>query len=241
VFEIGSSLREAREQRDLSHADVERHTRIRTRYLRALEEETFELLPGTVYAKGFLRAYADYLGLDGQRFVDELASRLPAEEEPEAHVPLQPIRRRRLRISRNLVAGIGAAVAVAGVAIWLVGAQQGTKKHVAQPQRPATKPQVVVPEPPRNLTPRPQLARLTLRATRGACWLDARAGSPTGTELRSGMLESGHSLRLQGKRIWIRLGDPTVLDATLDGRRVALPATTPVNVLVTRVGVRAVA
>lgn len=241
MFEIGSSLREARVRRGLSHADVERHTRIRTRYLRALEEETFELLPGTVYAKGFLRAYADYLGLDGRQFVDELASRLPAEDEPEAHVPLQPVRRPRLRLSRNLVAGLGTAAAVAGVAIWLVGAQQGSKKHAAHPLRPAARPRVLVPKPTQPPAPRPERVRLTLTAARGDCWLDARAGSQAGRELRTGMLESGQSLRLLGQRLWIRLGDPTVLDATLNGRRVVLPASTPVNVVVTSAGIRTTA
>jgi transcriptional regulator with XRE-family HTH domain len=67
LFEIGSSLREARERRGLELNEIERATRIRSRYLRALEEEQFGQLPGRAYAKGFLRTYADYLGLDASR------------------------------------------------------------------------------------------------------------------------------------------------------------------------------
>src|SRR5712691_3291992 len=78
MFELGSSLREARVRRGIELAQVGAETRIRTRYLQALEDERFELLPGSVYAKGFLRAYADYLGLDGQLFVDEYNARFGA-------------------------------------------------------------------------------------------------------------------------------------------------------------------
>jgi cytoskeleton protein RodZ len=75
MFEIGSTLRQARERRRLSFDQVEAETKIRTRYLRALEEEQFDILPGPTYVKGFLRTYAEYLNLDGQLFVDEFNSR----------------------------------------------------------------------------------------------------------------------------------------------------------------------
>ena len=75
MFEIGPALKEARERRGLAFGDVEADTAIRTRYIRALEEEQFHVLPGPTYTKGFLRAYAEYLGLDGQLFIDEFNSR----------------------------------------------------------------------------------------------------------------------------------------------------------------------
>ena len=61
MFEIGGSLREARLKRNLTPADVQKAIRIRDRYLQALEDERWELLPGDAYVKGFLRTYADYL------------------------------------------------------------------------------------------------------------------------------------------------------------------------------------
>ena len=75
MFEIGSSLREARLRRGLELSQIERDTRIRSKYLGALEEDRFDVLPGQAYAKGFLRTYADYLGLDAQQFVDEYSPR----------------------------------------------------------------------------------------------------------------------------------------------------------------------
>src|SRR5919197_5626866 len=103
MFEIGSSLREARTRRGLALSDVERDTRIRTRYLTALEEERFDALPGPAYAKGFLRTYADYLGLDAQQFVDEYDSRAAPAEFPQAALPVR-VRRPRRWLGARLVA-----------------------------------------------------------------------------------------------------------------------------------------
>ena len=71
MFEIGNSLREARTRKGLDFPELETGTKIRAKYLRALEDEEFETLPSATYVKGFLRTYADYLGLDGQLYVDE--------------------------------------------------------------------------------------------------------------------------------------------------------------------------
>ncbi|MGH3062528.1 MAG: helix-turn-helix domain-containing protein, partial [Gaiellaceae bacterium] len=81
MFEIGNSLREARLRQGLEFPRIETETKIRGKYLRALEEEQFEVLPGETYVKGFLRTYADYLGLEGQLYVDEYNSRFTTAEE----------------------------------------------------------------------------------------------------------------------------------------------------------------
>ena len=75
MFEIGNSLREARLRQHLDFPQVEQATKIRGKYLRALEEEQFDVLPSQTYVKGFLRTYAEFLGLDGQLYVDEYNSR----------------------------------------------------------------------------------------------------------------------------------------------------------------------
>lgn len=66
---IGERLRSAREARGLSLDEIEAATRIRRRYLEALEAEAFDQLPGPAYAKGFLRTYASYLGLPAEDLV----------------------------------------------------------------------------------------------------------------------------------------------------------------------------
>jgi len=82
MFALGASLEEARRRRGLDLEQVEEATHIHRRYLRALEEERFELLPGDAYAKGFLRAYAQFLGLDANRYRDEFSARI-AGRAPE--------------------------------------------------------------------------------------------------------------------------------------------------------------
>ena len=62
--EIGETLREARMRRRIDMAEVEAATKIRAKYLRALENEEWDLLPGPTFVKTFLRTYAEYLGLD---------------------------------------------------------------------------------------------------------------------------------------------------------------------------------
>ena len=67
-------------RRGVDFAQAELGTKIRGKYLRALEDEQFEVLPAQTYVKGFLRTYAEYLGLDGQLYVDEYNSRFVAGE-----------------------------------------------------------------------------------------------------------------------------------------------------------------
>jgi cytoskeleton protein RodZ len=76
MFEIGASLREARTRRGLSLEDVTDSLRIRQRYVTALEDEQWDLMPGEAYAKGFLRMYAEYLGLNGSLYIDEYNERI---------------------------------------------------------------------------------------------------------------------------------------------------------------------
>src|SRR5918997_3403501 len=96
MFEIGNSLREARLRQGLDLARVEDDTKIRAKYLQALEDERFDILPGETYVKGFLRTYADHLGLDGQLYVDEFNSRFASVDDPPP--PASTPRRTRPRV-----------------------------------------------------------------------------------------------------------------------------------------------
>jgi hypothetical protein len=82
---IGSDLRRARERREIALEEVEAAIRIRVRFLRAIEEEDWEALPGGVYTRGFIRTYAAYLGLDGERLAEDFRREVegaPAPREP---------------------------------------------------------------------------------------------------------------------------------------------------------------
>lgn len=71
MAEIGVTLREARMRAGIDIAEVEARTKIRAKYLRALENEEWSLLPGTTFVKSFLRTYAETLGLDAKLLVEE--------------------------------------------------------------------------------------------------------------------------------------------------------------------------
>ena len=78
MIEIGQLLRQARDAKELSLADVEQETHIRQRYLNALETGDWDELPNQVAARGFLRAYAHFLGLDADDLVDQAQEKLQA-------------------------------------------------------------------------------------------------------------------------------------------------------------------
>lgn len=82
---IGPQLRAAREAREISLELAEEETKIRKKYLQALEDDTPEVIPGDVYARGFLRTYANWLGLDGAQLLEqykELHSGAPVSQPP---------------------------------------------------------------------------------------------------------------------------------------------------------------
>ena len=225
MFEIGSSLRAARMRQELELSQAERDTRIRAKYLRALEDERFDVLPGPAYTKGFLRTYADYLGLDAQPFVDEYNTRFAPEEEP-APPPQLRIRRRRFAVAPWLlvVAALAASIAVLAWGLSGKGSDHASPAPSTAQKRTTTR--AALPAAPRPAT-RPQtVARIVLVARRGRCWLSIHLGSATGRLVYERTLEQGRTARFVSTRLWIRIGAPWNLDATLNGKAVQLPAST---------------
>jgi hypothetical protein len=83
MAEIGSTLRETRIRKKIDITTVETATKIRAKYLRAIENEEWAVIPGPTYVKTFIRTYAQYLGLDAHMLVDEYATRFEEPEELE--------------------------------------------------------------------------------------------------------------------------------------------------------------
>ncbi len=82
--DIGCLLRERREELGLSLADIQKTTKVRSKWLVALEDGDEAAFPAEVYLKGFLRSYAEAVGLDGLALVQDWAERRRLEEESEA-------------------------------------------------------------------------------------------------------------------------------------------------------------
>jgi transcriptional regulator with XRE-family HTH domain len=75
MAEIGETLRDARMRARIDISEIEAQTKIRAKYLRAIENEEWDLLPGPTYVKSFLRTYAEALGLDARLLVEEYKAR----------------------------------------------------------------------------------------------------------------------------------------------------------------------
>jgi cytoskeleton protein RodZ len=125
-LEIGPTLREARIRRKVDLSEVEQRTKIRVRYLRALENEEWDVLPGGSYTRSFIRTYGSFLGLDGERLADEFR-RLHEDPIATRYPHVEPVLGsgggagpRRIRAPRLGPGGITALVAVALLAILVV-------------------------------------------------------------------------------------------------------------------------
>lgn len=222
MFEIGTSLREARLRQGLDFPELEQGTKIRAKYLRALEDEQFDVLPAQTYVKGFLRSYAEYLGLDGQLYVDEYNSRFVVGEEDHQPRPRRSAPQPRgvqvqSRVVLLTLLGIAAVTALVIVA-WTRGEPQkvppvglGSTLQARTTQTPV---QHTVPA---------NTVRLIVRAKRGPCWLSVHRGSATGSILYQGTLEQGQDQIFRARRLWITLDRPENLQMILNGRTRLLP------------------
>ena len=242
MFQIGSSLREARLRHGYDLAEAEAGTKIRTKYLNALEEERFEVLPAPTYVKGFLHSYAEFLGLDGQLYVDEYNARYGALEDdspaaPQARRRSRPSRAHRRLESRVLLlalVGILSAAALVVVAWRFGGTDAGTVANLDSREPGAQT--AAAPTPAAPARPKPAVT-LVLAAVEGNSLVIVRRGSATGEAVFEGTLERGRTMRFTGKRLWLNIGAPENLAARLNGRDVALPdRARPVVLVATKKG-----
>jgi cytoskeleton protein RodZ len=233
MFEIGNSLREARLRQGLDFPEIEQATKVRPKYLRALEDEQFDILPGQTYVKGFLRSYAEYLGLDGQLYVDEYNSRYVHldEETPLRARSTSTFGRSSPRVESNVVLVALAAIGVLTLlvfAAWKFGS--GTPETAIpdfSTQPPAAKPRAKAkPKTPRK-APAVAKARFTATGALGDCWMEVYASSPAGKLLYRGTVETGRSVRFGTERAYrryfVRLGNPSNLRMRVNGRIVQVP------------------
>jgi cytoskeletal protein RodZ len=230
LFEIGNSLREARVRRGIDFAQAELATKVRGKYLRALEEEHFEVLPAETYVKGFLRTYAEYLGLDGQLYVDEYNSRFViGEEQSEARARRSAARpqRRNRRIETNVVLAALAAIAILTVifiSAWKVGG--GNPTPAAKPTAPVTKTGAPAP-------------LLTVTALRGSTHLTARVANARGNVAYDGTIQKGDDpISIRGRRLWMQIDSPENLRIQVRGKLVHVPGGKPKVIIVTSTGWR---
>jgi cytoskeleton protein RodZ len=230
--EIGETLREARMRRRIDMTEVEAATKIRAKYLRALENEEWDLLPGPTFVKTFLRTYAEFLDLDPRMLVEEYRQRY---ERPSTQ-DLTPFsagmsgqrRRRRQRPRRPIgpflvvLGGIGVLLA----ALYLLGVVWGDTPDDQETNRAsgtptatatatATPKKTTTPKKKKKAAPTRVTLRLTATSRVYACVEDA-----TGKAVIDGQtLEPGKATKsFRSQRFRVNLGSGAVR-MTVSGKR----------------------
>jgi cytoskeletal protein RodZ len=228
VFEIGNSLREARMRRGVDFAQAELATKIRGKYLRALEDEQFELLPAETYVKGFLRNYAEYLGLDGQLYVDEFNSRFVSgeEHEPRARRSAARPQRHNRRLETSVVLGAIAVITVLTVIVISAWTSTGNKPRTSSHKPPAVKTPKVIPP------------HFLVTALRGATHVTVRIGSASGPVRWDGTLQVGDDpVAIRGsRRLWVQIDSPENVQVEVRGKQVHVRTSGPAVRIVTATG-----
>jgi len=221
----GAILREARTRRGIELSEVEAVTRIRLGYLRAIEEENWDALPGGVYTRGFIRTYASFLGLDGDRLAGEYRETVEAGYGSGPEPPVTPTRRsprRRERATSRLgwvaVAGVILVGAIAVVAM-PDGGGGGEEGGLPGRDRPAPATEESRPRP------RPSAAAVSVRLLATAeVWVCLLSGG--GRHLVDGLvLEAGAEAGpFRSGSFTVSFGNGEV-SMLVDGQEAEIPAT----------------
>ncbi len=230
MFEIGSTLRETRVRRKTTLQQAEDDTKIRVKYIQAMENDDFDLMPSAAYVKGFLRTYSDYLGLDGDVMIEEYRSRFEPNEEHEPFGGNSALGRPHAHRRRNTLTFI-AVICLLLIGVLYVIGRGGTTGKQGTPL-PVT---VISPTPKTTPTAHHTSSasrRFTVRlvATGGACWVQVRTTGLTGPVVYESTMAQGQAYTLKTRQpVYVRLGVPAYVAITVGGRSAYTPAETASN------------
>lgn len=225
---IGSVLREARNRRKIDLSEVEAATRIRVRYLRAIENEEWDVLPGGVYTRGFIRTYASFLGLDGERIAEDYRNEVEggrspaADPSPVASPATSPPKRRWAVLPGSWIA-VAAVILVAVVAIVAIpdgdtGGGPPGKSPAKSEQAQGEGQRKVANTQPSN---RGVSVRLAASAEVWVCVLDARGQPLVDGQILAGGSEEGP---FRSGSFTVSFGNGEV-SMRIDGREADIPTT----------------
>lgn len=216
---FGEKLREAREAKGYSLEYIEEETKIRKLYIDALERETFEVLPPRVYATGFVRRYAKFLGFNPDKMVEEFQN-LAYTDEP---FPKETERLKDKKVDfgfnlsyRNILAGIIFLI----IAIWagkmVLGYITG-RIHISNQTSP---PKIEEPVPEKEAAPpKPETKKaLVLIEAHQDCWLNVVVDGET---VLTKIIKAGEKQEFEGKQsVYIKAGNAGGIDITYNGKKV---------------------
>jgi cytoskeletal protein RodZ len=175
VASFGENLRRAREARNMTLQEIAASTKISTRALQALEDERFELLPGGIFNKGFVRSYARAVGLDEEKAVAEyLAAAMVPTPELDMHAlssqveAAAPPQSNSGPTARTFVTVLAVLVGLGLGALWLREQRRESLEQAAQQRAQSavvSAPAPIVPSPPPVVVPSDQAAPATAQQT----------------------------------------------------------------------------
>lgn len=214
---VGELLRAEREKKGLSIKEIETAISIRALYINAIEEGNYTIVPGEVYLKGFIRNYANYLGLDGKEMV---ASYRLAQQPVVPNIvdtPVEPPMETRTSTNNNskklLIISI-LAICVAGSAWWVLGNQTPAKEPLEAKQvQPAPVPTVPIATQPVAVQNNPVVivAKYTEK-----CWTSVVAD---GKQIYEGTPQNGETITWEAqKNLTITAGNASGIDITYNGQ-----------------------
>lgn len=223
---FGEWLRRQREMREISLRDIADRTKISLRYLEAMEADRFDLLPAPIFAKGFLREYARYVGLSPDEVVNHYLSvqqQGASEEEVKKDATLSGQRPNRPKPVRNWTYGLFLAAAVL-VLIGLVAALAWfVERRRNDPSADASPPPIAAPAPaPVQVAeplPTPEKPRAPLEVTldfTAACWIEVMAD---GKRVLAQEMAQGESLEVEAQQsvMLVTVGDASAAEIQVNG------------------------
>ncbi len=233
--DIGASLREARMRARVDVSEIEARTKIRAKYLRALENEEWDLLPGPTYVKSFLRTYAEALDLDAKLLVDEYKLR----HERLSEVELQPINaaapgRERRRQGPVVPPWVFVAVIIAGLlfTLYLLGSGDDKPDQAAAPStqtQTTDRTPAAPPPPPQRIVP--TRVKLRIEAT-GPVNVCLKAGDRT--LINGQTLQAGQRTKtFASKRFRLTLGNANARLRINARTRAVRPSSDPIGLEIT--------
>jgi cytoskeletal protein RodZ len=232
MADIGTTLREARMRARIDISEVETRTKIRAKYLRAIENEEFDLLPGPVYVKSFLRTYGDFLGLDSRLLVDEYKRRYehPADQDLRPITPLGRERERKRRRPRlGPAAGVVLVLAVVAAALFVVGSLNPNSASTTSTTPPTTSARSATAHRKHHRHRSHPATSVTLKLVpTGTVYVCVEDGH--GNKLIPGQIfAAGQTIPTKtASKLMITLGNPSV-QMTVNGKAVAVGNSSPMG------------
>lgn len=225
---IGAQFATERKKRGLEFVDVEHAIGIRALYIQALEEGHYDVLPGEVYVKGFIRNYGNFLGMDGAALVQTYSA---SKASTEPHLSAEKLVQSSSAAGKKTLGIVVAAVLIltaagGGLYFWQKGRSESSSRSTPVSQvQPALPPTPAKPAPSPALPPAsvpaaiPSISAKAVSVTAhftDRCWTSAIADGKTVYE---GIPKSGETLIWEAERqIVLNLGNAGAVDITLNGQ-----------------------